>query len=285
MNLPKTIRHRPPAQELITQFVLIAGAALVYFSVRGLTQGNVDQAKANAEAVLRLEHRLGIDLETDVQRSVLDRRWLVTLVNWVYIWGHWPVIAMTLFILHRQRSPHFLLMRNAIFVSGALGIVVFILFPVMPPRLLDGRYTDTVTSLSTSYRVFQPPGLVNKYAAMPSLHMGWNLLAGIAVFQASRHIALKAFAVLSPMAMMFAVVATANHFILDAIVGSVFGLAGLLVAEGLWRVYYAPRVITDPADSRTETDAQPGGGGPPGGSNDPDVSGDSGLPCPDQVNV
>lgn len=252
MNLPKTIRHRPPAQELITQFALISGAVLVYFSVRGLTQGNVDQARANAEAVLRLEDHLGIGLETDVQRPVLDRRWLVTLVNWVYIWGHWPVISLTLFILHRQRSPYFLLMRNAIFVSGALGIVVFIVFPVMPPRLLDGAYIDTVTTLSTSYRVLQPPSLVNKYAAMPSLHVGWNLLAGIAIFRAGDHLATKVLAVLSPVAMIFAVVATANHFILDAIVGSVFGLCGLLVAQGLWRVYYAPRVLTD-TDAPSET--------------------------------
>ena len=55
-----------------------------------------------------------------------------------------------------------------------------------------------MTELSRSYRVLQPPALVNKFAAMPSLHVGWNLLVGIVVFRTTRSRVLKVLAVLSP---------------------------------------------------------------------------------------
>ena len=60
-----------------------------------------------------------------------------------------------------------------------------------------------------------PPGLTNQYAALPSLHLGWNLAVGIVLFLTTAHVAVRAFALVSPLAMGFAVLATANHFLLD----------------------------------------------------------------------
>ena len=44
---------------------------------------------------------------------------------------------------------------------------------------------------SRAYRVLQPPAFVNQYAAMPSLHSGWDLLVGMAIFAAAGSVALK----------------------------------------------------------------------------------------------
>ena len=60
--------------------------------------------------------------------------------------------------------------------------------PTLPPLLplLGGLgLTDTVTQRSEAYRVLQPPAFVNQYAAMPSLHAGWDLLVGIAIVAAT----------------------------------------------------------------------------------------------------
>ena len=113
------------------------GAALVYFLVRGVTQVRSPRRSANSRDVLRVERGLGLDFERSAQDLVLDQRWLVTLANWVYIWGHWPVIVATLLWLHHTRTREYLLLRNAMFISGAIGIVIFITYPVAPPRLLD----------------------------------------------------------------------------------------------------------------------------------------------------
>ena len=227
------IRNRKGFSELSLQLGLIGGAVLLYFGVRGLTQGNESDAVAHGLALLDFERSLGLNFESFLQQQILDNRFVVTAVNWVYIWGHWPVIVATLLWLHRSDRDGYLLLRNAMFVSGAIGLVIFISYPVAPPRLLGTGMVDTVTDLSNSYRVLQPPSLVNKYAALPSLHVGWNLLVGIALFRATSRKSVKALALLSPAAMIIAVVLTANHYVVDAMAGAAVASVGWWVAYSI----------------------------------------------------
>ncbi len=217
--------------ELLVELVLVVAAAFVYFGVRGLTEGQQATAIAHGRDLLTFEDVVGLDVETTMQSWSIDDRLLVTLVNWVYIWGHWPVIAAVLLWLFTTRRPEYRLLRNAMFISGAVGVVIFITYPVAPPRLLGAPFIDTVTQHSESYRVLQPPGLVNKFAAMPSLHAGWNLLVGVSVWRATRHHVLRILAALSPIAMAAAVVFTANHYVVDAMAGFAVALVGL---AGSW---------------------------------------------------
>lgn len=85
-----------------------------------------------------------------------------------------------------KRPAAYSVFRNAFFISGTIGIIIFVLYPVAPPRLADVGVVDTVTMYSSSYRVLQPPAFVNQYAAVPSLHFGWDLLMGIALVTQSR---------------------------------------------------------------------------------------------------
>jgi PAP2 superfamily len=222
-----------PFARVAWQLGLILGAALAYFGVRGLTEGNETAAVSHGESVLRIERALRLDIEAAVQNAVLHHGWLVNAANWVYIWGHWPVITITLVWLYRRHRDSFLLLRNAMFVSGLIGLVIFMSFPVAPPRLMPNGFTDTVTELSNSYRVLQPPSLINKFAALPSLHVGWNLLIGLI---ASRHIRPRVGRLLvlfSPAVMASAVVLTANHYVVDALAGSAVAGIGLVVATAL----------------------------------------------------
>jgi PAP2 superfamily len=100
---------------------------------------------------------------------------------------------------------------------------------VAPPRLFDPVFVDTVTERSYSYRVLQPPAFVNRYAAVPSLHFGWNLLVAIAWFRIGRTRAWRVAAIAMPAAMAWAVVATANHWVFDVAAGAVVALSGLAV--------------------------------------------------------
>ena len=86
-----------------------------------------------------------------------------------------------------------------------------------------------MTLHAEGYRKALPPSFINEYAAMPSFHAGWNLLLGIELFRVSRNVALRAFAVLMPMAMAFSVVATANHFVLDVFAGAGVVVTALLL--------------------------------------------------------
>lgn len=230
----------PGWSTLAWQALLVAGAALVYFGVRDLTEGARATAVSHARSLARLESTLGIDWERTVQGRIIGDDRLVTLADWIYIYGHWPVIIATFTWLFVRHPPDFYLLRNAMFISGAIGIVVFALYPVAPPRLGVLEVVDTISQRSTSYRTLQPPALTNHYAALPSLHFGWNLLVGIIVWRVTRHAWVRALAVLMVVAMGWAVVATANHYVLDVAAGAIVALTGLALASQLPRVRRTP---------------------------------------------
>lgn len=220
----------PKFGELMKQVVLIGSAVAFYFLVRGQTEGSVSEAVENGLWILDLEGDVGIDVERSMQMWT-DSNGLTTLANWIYIWLHWPVIIVTLLWLHHTRVETYLLLRNAMFASGAIGLVFYVLLPVAPPRLLDVGFVDTITEYSTSYRVLQPPAFINKYAAMPSLHVGWNLLIGVFLYQASERRSVRCLALVGPMLMALAVVVTANHYVLDGVVGTAVAVVGLFISS------------------------------------------------------
>jgi membrane-associated phospholipid phosphatase len=213
------------------ELALVASGVALYFGVRGYTDANTDVAARHAHDIVTWEQDIGIYVEPSMQDLVDDAHWLTTIMNWVYVWGHWPVILTTALALFLFRRERYYLLRNAFFVSGAIGFLFFALFPVAPPRLVDAGLVDTVTTQSHAYRALQPPGLTNQYAAFPSLHAGWNVLIGVVLLTTTTAIVLRVFAVALPVAMTFAVVVTANHYVVDVAAGIAVVLLGLLVAS------------------------------------------------------
>lgn len=232
---------------VLRQIAIVVGAVVVYFGVRGLTEGEVATAERNAEWVLDLERSVGIAVEHQLQRALIASDLVVTLANWVYIWMHWPVLVATLIWFIAVNRSEYIELRNAMIISGLIGIVIFATFPVAPPRLLGVEFVDTVTERSHAYRVLQPPAFTNAYAALPSLHFGWNLLVGIAWFRVGRSRWWRPAAVLMPAAMAWAVVATANHYVLDVVLGGLIALLGVVIER--WRL------------QRRAEDRDPGGTG------------------------
>jgi hypothetical protein len=225
-----TGRPSPRIVAVVRELLLVAVAAAVYAGVRAATEGQLAEAHANARRILDLEHSLGIAWERGLQQAILASDLLVTCANWIYIWGHWPVIATVAVVLYIRSRGHYYVLRNAMFISGGIGFLFFAFLPVAPPRLLGG-YVDTILNRSHSYRTLQPPSLTNVIAAMPSLHFGWNLLVGIVVFAATGRLVLRAFALAMPAAMGFAVVVTANHFVLDVAMGGMLVVVAYVIAR------------------------------------------------------
>jgi hypothetical protein len=221
--------------EALRELGIFVIAYLIYFGVRSITEGTAAAAMQNAMDLVRLEQGLGIAWERAVQDAVLGSRLLLDAANAVYIYGHWPVIIVTGALLFRHRRHHYYRLRNACLLSGLVGLVIFALFPVAPPRLTDLPLVDTVTQQADGYRQIVPRELVNEYAAMPSFHAGWNVLLGIVVFGAARNSLLRLLAVVGPTAMVLAVVATANHFVVDVVAGIAIACAGLLVMSAIER--------------------------------------------------
>jgi hypothetical protein len=211
------------------QVALVVCAIVAYFGVRGLTEGSAEAALDHAGWIYDVERTAGLALEKSVQDAAAWSGALVTFGNWVYIWCHWPLVVGTLIWLLRSHRDDYLELRNAMFFSGAIGLVIFATFPVAPPRLFGPEFVDTVTLRSHSYRVLQPPGFINAYAAMPSLHFGWNLLVGRSWVRVGRSRVWKIAGVAMPVAMAWAVVVTANHWVFDVVAGGLVALTGLAI--------------------------------------------------------
>lgn len=230
-------------RDLMLQVAAIAPAWLAYFIVRGLTEGDVSSAVARARSLADLERTFGIHVEPWLNEVTSSSEALTATANMVYIWGHWPLIFIVAIWLLWRHPVSFRRYKRAFLVSGAIGLLFFALLPTAPPRLAGSEFIDTVTAHSQSYRVFQPPMLTNQYAAFPSLHVGWNLLIGIALVRNASALPGRLLGVLSPLAMALAAVATANHYVIDVVAGSILAMFGLaLVVEwerdiirGWWR--------------------------------------------------
>lgn len=220
---------------LALQFAFLLVALGLYSTTRRLTMGNALDAANNARGILDLEAVLGLDVEHTLQRLILEWPSVVTLMNWIYVWGHWPVLAITAIWLFMRHRPEFALFRNALIISGLLGLLVFAFFPVMPPRLLGIGMVDTVAQWSSGYHILQPPSLVNQYAAVPSFHVGWNVLVAVAIFRARPDSDLRFLAIILPIAMIASVVLTANHYLLDAVAGIAVVAVAWLLAERIER--------------------------------------------------
>ena len=219
-------------REFLRELAAVAFAALVYYLVRGAVSDRADEAFQRARDILELEQRLRLDWETAIHESILGSNALIDLANGTYFWGHMPlliVLAVWLWRSHRGTWRNF---RNALLISGAVGAISYFLFPTAPPRLMpELGYIDTLALRAAPAYQAQEVGLfVNPYAALPSLHVGWALLAGIAVWWTSPHPLIRAFAVAILLSQSWAVVATANHWTLDAFAGvAICGAAWMIV--------------------------------------------------------
>ena len=215
--------------------VMVAGAFLVYFLVRASVDGRAVTAFANGRDVIAFEKRLGLYHELAMQGWIIDHYALIKAMNWIYFWGHMPVViafAVWLFIWHR---PTYTLMRNAFLASGAITVVIYATYPVAPPRLfpLEGFIDTMAVHDRVSYNAQEVGAFVNQYAAIPSLHFGWSLLLGGAVAVVTRHPVMRTLGILWPILMFFSVVLTGNHFIVDAVAGALVCAGGLGVAFAL----------------------------------------------------
>lgn len=224
----------------LSELALVALGFLLYFLVRGGVVDRTEDALRNANRIVDLERALGVFVEPDINGWALRSEPLRELMNFVYFWLDFPlIVAVGLFFFWWERRWYTLL-RDALLSSGGLALILYWSVPVAPPRFLpQWGFVDTLEVYSElSYQAQSLQPFVNPYAAVPSLHVGWSMLLMVVVFAATgrwwwRAAAAAVFALQS-----LAVVATANHYIFDGVVGIAVCLVGLGIALWLQRVAY-----------------------------------------------
>lgn len=228
---------------VLFEIAFIVPAYTAYQFVRGNVGGDGGAAFDNASRLIHVERRLGIFHEAFLQQLILPKDWMVDLFNYVYIYGHLPVIigvAIWLYVSHRH---NYALFRNAFLISGLIALIGFTTLPLAPPRYMpEFGFVDTIVH-AKSYYVLQSPKIVNQYAAMPSLHFGWDLLVAVAIGVNTRTMWVRRATYFLPFVTLGGIVLTANHYFLDAAAGALVAAFGLGIAWLLRRSISRDRLL------------------------------------------
>ncbi|MEU2908583.1 phosphatase PAP2 family protein [Streptomyces massasporeus] len=217
---------RPP---LVRELLLVAGLFLVYKFGRQLATGHTGEAFHNAHRVWDFERAVQLPGEGVAQSLLLRGDGLVHVANTYYAAVHFPATVAFLVWLYLRRPVHYVWARRVLAAVTAAALVLHLLFPLAPPRMLAATgLIDTASVYGPS--VYGNPAtdsLSNQFAAMPSLHFGWALMVAVGLIVATRSRWRWLWPV-HPLLTLLVIVGTANHYWLDALVAA--ALIGLALA-------------------------------------------------------
>ena len=224
-------RMRMVAREVL----LLAGLLLVYQASRLLGGRDVREAFENSALLLDLERTLGLPSEQAVQSLLLAAEPLVPAANAYYATAHLPVTAGALLWLLLARPRSYPRTRRALLGATGVALAIYLLLPVAPPRMLPGFVATAAAYGQSVYGTTGASALANQYAALPSLHVGWAVLVAGACIAAG-HTRWRWLWLAHPLLTIAVVVATGNHFWLDAVLGA-------LLVGGAWQVAGRPVAV------------------------------------------
>ncbi len=193
----------------------------------------------HALQVMRFEHAIGLYRERNIQHVFITHHRFLQFWNVFYGTVHFAVTIATFVCLYRFSRVRFVRWRNTLACTTALALAGFMLYPLMPPRLLSstGPYggaslaattnapagIDFVDTLEVdgglwSFDSGSMTRISNQYAAMPSLHMAWSTWCVLALWPLAgrRRRWIRWLSAFYPIATLFGIIVTANHFWLDA---------------------------------------------------------------------
>ncbi|MGY3201282.1 phosphatase PAP2 family protein [Streptomyces sp. TE5632] len=273
----------PRRPRLWFEILLIAVSYWTYSLVRNAVPEQKSKALRNADRLWDLEQQLGLAFEQSVNHAVNSVTWLVVGMNYYYATLHFVVTLGVLVWLYRGHPGRYAATRTVLFSTTAVALVGYYLFPLAPPRLMNGGgFVDTVVVHETwgSMASGDLKNMSNQYAAMPSMHIGWSVWCGLTIFALATVPWARVLGLLYPAGTLVVIVATANHFWLDA-VGGLLCLAFGYALATVWyggRPYALPRLVPDhDGGSLTGTGGGSGGSEDTGGGESPD-SPDSRVP-------
>ncbi|WP_217196420.1 phosphatase PAP2 family protein [Streptomyces buecherae] len=246
----------PRRPRLWFEILLIAVSYWTYSLIRNAVPAHKDTALRNAHWIWDAEQSLGLAVERGVNHGVDSVTWLIVGMNYYYATLHFVVTIGVLVWLYRWHPGRYAAIRLVLFATTGVALVGFFFFPLAPPRLMpDMDFIDTVLVHRTwgSLASGNLAEVSNQYAAMPSMHIGWSTWCGITISALARPRWVKTLGVLYPVATMVVIVATANHFWLDAVGGLICLSFGFAVAA-LWYAaspYRLPRHIASPVARRS----------------------------------
>ena len=154
-----------------------------------------------------------------MQAWLAQRPALSAVLSILYVWGHLPATVGALVWTRLQHPRAFGLARDAFLATQGLVVAGYLAVPTAPPRMLsgpvDGGWVDRIQS---------------PYAALPSGHVAFACVVAGIVCSLAPWRWVRATLATYPLLVTAIVIATANHFWLDAVAGAGAAASGFTLA-------------------------------------------------------
>jgi hypothetical protein len=223
------------------EILLIGVLYGAYELSRGVGDVDAPSAVSNGHEILHLERVWHLAPEHVLNEALAHATFFAVIASYFYSVMHYIVTPAVLVWMYRKHREHYGSARTALAISTGVGLIGYLLIPTAPPRMLaDSGLRDTLADTQEwgwwSGEGSVPRGLgalTNQFAAMPSLHVGWAIWCGVLVAVYARRRWVKLLGISYPLATTVVVMATGNHYLLDAIAGGLTMAAGALLAAAI----------------------------------------------------
>jgi PAP2 superfamily len=210
--------------DVLRQLVLFGTAYLGYNLVRGLVEGKASAAFQHARDLIQVERTMHVFVEPSVQAWASGSHVLMDFSSWLYVNAQTSITLAALVYLYVRHNGSFYFVRNMFAIAMLIALFGYAVFPTAPPRFLpEWGFIDSVSDLTgmhVNHASASMTALFNPYAAVPSMHVAFALMIGWPLASLSRTRAAGVLWRLYPLLITFVIVATANHFVLDALLGA-----------------------------------------------------------------
>jgi hypothetical protein len=242
-SLPRRLTFLRRGTSWWREILLIGILYGAYEISRGLGDVKVGAALANGRAILHLEQVWHLAPERVLNGALEHATFIAVIASYFYSLMHYIVTPVVLVWMYRKHRDHYGPARTALAISTAVGLIGYLLLPTAPPRMVaHSGLRDTLADTQHwgwwGGEGSVPRGLgtfTNQFAAMPSLHVGWSIWCGVLIATYARRRWVKALGIAYPIATTLVVMATGNHYLLDAIAGALVMAAGALLSNALPR--------------------------------------------------
>ena len=225
------------AFDVVRQLVLFSAAYWCYRIVRGAVDGRASDAFQHGRELISLERTLHTFVEPAIQGWASGKTWLIDAASWLYVNSQFSITLGALVFIYLFHNSAFYFVRNMFLVAMALALVGYLVFPTAPPRFYpEWGFTDSVSNFThVPQDSVTVNALFNPFAAIPSMHVAFGLMLGWSLARLVRNRVARALCFLWPFLVTFVVVATGNHFVMDAVAGALVAMVAAYAAELLAR--------------------------------------------------
>ena len=192
----------------------------------------IERPVARMRRLIEIERAMGLFFEPTVYGWCAPRPRLMRALEATYLGTHLPVALGTLAWVGRAHPGSFAFARDAFVATQTLAVIGNALAPTAPPRMVAGL----------GYNCRPGPGdhglgrlAQSPYAAMPSAHTAFAVVAGGTVLMLTSSPSVRVAALLYSPAVVLEIIATGNHIWLDAAGGLFVAGLGFATAHALRR--------------------------------------------------